>query len=98
MMEQKAMIEINTQQKYRVLDIRHLPRGRREFRQREALLSLSPGCSFVLTCNELPESLIRYLEIKAKDRFQWTMLQSGPDLWRILITRKLYREQYEDWR
>lgn len=91
------MIETNTQQEYRILDIRHLPRGRRKFRQMEALLSLSPGCSFVLTCNELPESLIRYLETKAKDRFQWTMLQAGPDLWRILITRKLYREQ-NDWR
>jgi uncharacterized protein (DUF2249 family) len=90
------MLETNAQQKYRVLDIRHLPRGRREFRQTEALLSLSPGCSFVLACNELPESLIRYLETKAKDRFQWKILQAGPDLWRILIMRKLYREQ-SDW-
>ncbi len=87
------MIKINTQQKYRILDIRHLPQDRRELRESEALLSLSPGCSFVHTCNELPESLVRYLETKAKDRFQWTMLQAGPDLWRILITRKLYREQ-----
>ena len=86
------MIETDTQQNYRILDIRHLPRGRREFRQKEALLSLSPGCSFILTCNELPESLLRYLET-SKARFQWTMLQAGPDLWRILITRKLYREQ-----
>jgi uncharacterized protein (DUF2249 family) len=87
------MIETIKQDNHRVLDIRHLPRGRRELRQREALLSLSPGCSFILKCNELPESLIRYLESKTKDRFHWTMLQAGPDLWRILITRKLYRER-----
>jgi uncharacterized protein (DUF2249 family) len=79
------------QQQYNILDVRELPRPHREFRQLEALSSLSTGCSFILNCDEFPESLIRYLE--TSDRFQWRTLERGPDLWRVLITRKFYGQQ-----
>lgn len=79
----------NTQHPYKILDVRHLPRAHREFRQLEALSSLAPGCSFVVVFDDAPKSFIRHLETECKDKFRWTMLHAGPDLWRILITRKM---------
>lgn len=82
------MLGTETQHEYRILDVRHLARAPREFRQREALSSLAPGCSFVVIFDDVPESFIRHLETESKGRFLWTLLYAGPDLWRILITRK----------
>lgn len=82
-------MQVNTQHKYRILDVRRLPRAPREIRHMEALSWLAPGCSFVVLFDEAPEAFIRHLETEGKNKFRWTMQHAGPDLWRILITRNM---------
>jgi uncharacterized protein (DUF2249 family) len=78
----------NKLQKHKILDINYLSKAHRDLRLLEAVLCLQPGCSFLIKLDEPPTSLIANLEGELNDRFQWKVLQAGPEVWLTQVTRR----------
>jgi uncharacterized protein (DUF2249 family) len=58
--------------------------------------ALDAGQSLQIVDDHDPVPLHMQLEGRAPGQFQWTYLQSGPQLWQIEITKKATQAQAED--
>jgi uncharacterized protein (DUF2249 family) len=70
-----------------VLDLRTIPP-----RERHALIfgrfdSLGAGQALQLVNDHNPQPLRYQFEDRSSGQFEWTVLESGPQVWRIQITR-----------
>ena len=68
------------------LDVRALPHGARHEIILTKLDQLRPGESLVIMNDHDPKPLRYQTEAMWPDRFTWSYLQSGPELWRVAIT------------
>jgi uncharacterized protein (DUF2249 family) len=68
------------------LDVRALPHGTRHEIIFSKLDQLQPGESLVIVNDHDPKPLRYQTEAMWPDRFTWSYLQSGPELWRVAIT------------
>jgi uncharacterized protein (DUF2249 family) len=48
---------------------------------------LQPGSSFLLVNDHDPKPLYYQFKAELADRFEWTYLESGPDVWKVRIGR-----------
>lgn len=71
-----------------VIDVRTIAPFERHARIFGQLDALAAGQSLQIVNDHDPVPLHMQLEGRAPGQFQWTYLQSGPDLWQIEITRK----------
>lgn len=74
------------------LDIREVaPRDRHPlvFKTFDAL---APGSAFVLVNDHDPRPLLYAFQHERADRFDWSVLESGPEVWRVLIHRRAESE------
>ena len=69
------------------LDVRSLPHGGRHEIIFARLNQLAAGESFVIRNDHDPKPLRYQTEALWPDRFTWSYLESGPQLWRVEITR-----------
>ena len=74
-------------QKTNVLDLRNLAIPERNFQIATVFETLFPNNSFVLVSDSDPERFHRYLQAEFGERMGWKILDQGPDIWRILITK-----------
>jgi uncharacterized protein (DUF2249 family)/hemerythrin superfamily protein len=75
-----------------LLDLRETaPRDRHPlvFRTFDAL---APGSGFVLVNDHDPRPLLYTFQHERGDRFEWSVLEAGPEVWRILIHRRAESE------
>lgn len=49
---------------------------------------LLPGAALELVNDHDPQPLYHQLQAQAPGRFEWAYLESGPDTWRVQITRR----------
>jgi uncharacterized protein (DUF2249 family) len=72
----------------RILDIRVLDGCvNRKAHVLEALDALAPGESVVVVNDHLPRGLRVHFEEQRPQAFDWTLLQDGPQVWQVRITR-----------
>lgn len=69
------------------IDVRIMPPGQRHARIFELVDALEPGAAFILVNDHDPKRLRYQLESAYPDRFSWTYLEEGPDVWRVEIGR-----------
>lgn len=73
----------------RILDIRVLDGCvNRKAHVLEAFDALSPGESVLVVNDHLPKGLRVHFEEQRPQAFDWTLLEDGPDVWRVQITRR----------
>ena len=74
---------------YQILDVRPIPAFKRNMRFSEACTFLNPGSDFILVADENPTSILGQLHPQPGNReYAWKLLETGPDVWRILVSRK----------
>ena len=72
----------------RILDIRVLDGCvNRKAHVIEAFDALAPGESVVVVNDHLPRGLRVHFEEQRPQAFDWTLLQDGPQVWQVRITR-----------
>jgi uncharacterized protein (DUF2249 family) len=69
------------------LDVRTLPHGGRHEIIFGRLESLAPGTSFTIVNDHDPLPLRYQTEAMWPDRFVWTYVETGPEIWRVEISR-----------
>jgi uncharacterized protein (DUF2249 family) len=69
------------------LDVRTLPHGARHEIIFTALNRLGPGDSLVIVNDHDPKPLRYQTSSMWPGRFDWSYLESGPEQWRVAITR-----------
>lgn len=69
------------------LDVRTLPHGSRHDIIFAKLDQLQPGEALVIVNDHDPKPLRYQASAMWPDRFEWTYRDSGPQLWRIAISR-----------
>jgi uncharacterized protein (DUF2249 family) len=70
-----------------VIDVRTLVPRERHQKIFEKVAALAPGRSFVLVNDHDPKPLYYQLEAEYPRQFAWSYLESGPDVWRVEITK-----------
>ena len=72
----------------RILDIRVLDGCvNRKAHVLEAFDTLAPGENVVVVNEHLPKGLRVHFEEQRPQAFDWTLLQDGPQVWQVRITR-----------
>jgi uncharacterized protein (DUF2249 family) len=71
------------------IDVRSLIPMQRHQKIFELVGQLAPGRGFVLINDHDPKPLYYQLEAEHPGQFSWTYLESGPEVWRVEIARKL---------
>jgi uncharacterized protein (DUF2249 family) len=69
------------------LDVRLLPHGARHEIIFSKLDALETGQALVIVNDHDPKPLKYQTSALWPDRFEWSYLQSGPEVWRVAITR-----------
>lgn len=69
------------------LDVRDDPPATRHKRIFETYAQLSPGTAFVLVNDHDPKPLYYQFEAEHHGEFEWDVLESGPEVWRVRIGR-----------
>lgn len=69
------------------LDVRTLPHGARHDIIFGKLQALAPGETFVIVNDHDPRPLKYQTEALWPGTFEWTYLESGPEVWRLEIAR-----------
>jgi len=69
------------------LDVRTLPHGARHEIIFSKLDALAPGQAPVIVNDHDPKPLKYQTSALWPDRFDWSYLESGPEVWRVAITR-----------
>ena len=69
------------------IDVRTLVPMQRHQRIFALVDELTPGNAFVLVNDYDPKPLYYQLEAEHPRQFSWTYLESGPRVWRVLITK-----------
>ncbi len=67
------------------LDVRQIPPPERHARIFSRFDALEPGQALQLVNDHDPQPLRRQFEDRLHGSYDWTCLQSGPDLWRVRI-------------
>ena len=70
------------------LDVRHLVPAQRHIIILETCTQLPPGDAVVLVNDHDPKPLYYQFEAEFPGQFGWHYLQSGPEVWKVQITRK----------
>lgn len=70
-----------------VVDVRQLIPAQRHAKIFELVDDLAPGASFVLVNDHDPKPLYYQLAAEYPNRFSWTYLERGPEVWRVEIGR-----------
>lgn len=70
-----------------VVDVREIPHGQRHPRIFARFARLAPGEGFTLVNNHDPKPLRREFEASFPNQFSWDYLESGPEQWRVRISR-----------
>lgn len=70
-----------------VLDVRYMPPPERHSRIFETFDRLAPGASFVLVNDHDPKPLYYEFLHERTGQFAWEYLESGPQVWRVRITK-----------
>jgi uncharacterized protein (DUF2249 family)/hemerythrin superfamily protein len=71
-----------------LLDIRPLPPRERHPLIFKSFDSLADGGEFVLVSDHDPKPLLYQLQEERAGSFDWSVLEEGPEVWRILISRR----------
>jgi uncharacterized protein (DUF2249 family) len=72
-----------------VIDVRTLVPMQRHQKIFELVDKLAPGNGFVLVNDHDPKPLYYQLEAEHPQQFSWTYLESGPEVWRVEIARRV---------
>jgi uncharacterized protein (DUF2249 family) len=72
-----------------VVDVRTLVPMQRHQKIFELVDKLTPGKGFVLVNDHDPKPLYYQLEAEHPQQFSWTYLESGPEVWRVEIARRV---------
>ena len=70
-----------------ILDIRALAPKDRHALIFKTYEELQPGQSFVLVNDHDPKPLYYQFEFERKEKFTWSYLEQGPEVWRVRIGR-----------
>ena len=70
-----------------VLDTRAIPHAIRHATIFGALDSLAVGITLELVANHLPSPLLAQLEQRSPGAFETALVESGPEVWRLRLTR-----------
>ena len=70
------------------LDVRQVPFWRRLTVILASLDALAAGAALELVADLDPQPLRQYLDATRPDAFEWRYLESGPDVWRISVSRR----------
>lgn len=71
-----------------VVDIRPIPPRERHPLIFQTFDDLSPGGAIALINDHDPKPLLYQLQFERGNRFEWWPLEEGPEVWRILITKR----------
>ena len=71
-----------------VLDVRQIPHAIRHATIFGALSAIAPGFSITLVADHNPLPLLAQLEQRQPGEFAVTYSESGPDLWKLQLTRQ----------
>ena len=74
----------------RELDVRHLAPAQRHETIFTEFHALAPGSGYVLVNDHDPKPLRYQFEAEHAGDFTWDAIESGPEVWRVRITRPLY--------
>ena len=74
----------------RELDVRHLAPAQRHETIFSEFHALAPGSGYVLVNDHDPKPLRYQFEAEHAGDFTWDAIESGPEVWRVRITRPLY--------
>ena len=74
----------------RELDVRHLAPAQRHEIIFTEFHALAPGSGYVLVNDHDPKPLRYQFEAEHAGDFTWDAIESGPEVWRVRITRPLY--------
>jgi uncharacterized protein (DUF2249 family) len=74
----------------RELDVRHLAPAQRHEIIFSEFHALAPGSGYVLVNDHDPKPLRYQFEAEHAGNFTWDAIESGPEVWRVRITRPLY--------
>ncbi len=70
------------------IDVRSLIPRQRHAKIFELVEALQPGGAFILVNDHDPKPLYYQLEAEYPDQFNWTYVESGPEVWRVEIAKK----------
>jgi uncharacterized protein (DUF2249 family)/hemerythrin-like domain-containing protein len=70
-----------------VLDVREIPPRERHSRIMQAFEGLAEGGEMILTVDHEPKPLLYQFQAERPGGFDWSVLEEGPEIWRILIGR-----------
>lgn len=70
------------------LDVRTIPPPSRHIELSRVFDALGPGESFILVNDHEPTSFLRQLQVERAGRFEWNVLEAGPERFRIEIVRR----------
>ena len=70
------------------VDVRSIPPGQRHPLIFSAFRGLLPGAAMELVNDHDPRPLYQQFQAENPGNFDWTYLESGPELWRVQITRR----------
>ena len=72
---------------FRELDVRHLAPAQRHETIFAEYHALAPGSGYVLVNDHDPKPLRYQFEAEHPDEFTWDAIESGPEVWRVRISR-----------
>ena len=70
------------------IDVRTIPPYERHPRIFSALEALKPSQTLVIGSDHEPRPLQYQIQAKFPGLFDWTYVQQGPEVWRVLISRE----------
>ena len=79
---------MNTADNIPSIDVRTLPPSHRHSTIFGLLTALGPGGSMLVTSDHDPHALHYQIAMRYPDRFGWTYIEEGPEVWRVRITRE----------
>ncbi len=69
------------------LDVRPLPPREKHLRIHETFLALEPGTAMLLVNDHDPKPLHYEFDAERPGQFEWSYLESGPEVWRVRIAK-----------
>jgi uncharacterized protein (DUF2249 family)/hemerythrin-like domain-containing protein len=69
------------------LDVREISPKDRHARIFEFVDSLPPGAGFTLVNDHYPKPLLYLFQAERPGQFDWSVLEDGPEVWRVFISR-----------
>ncbi len=70
------------------LDVRPLPPRDKHLRIHQTFEGLKPGQAMLLVNDHDPNPLYYEFQAELPGQFEWSYLESGPEVWRVRIGRK----------